>query len=68
MERKKLVGIGLIVAGVAIVVLMLLADYIGIGYPEHGFGRGQKLGTFTGVVIIGFGSLLAFKKKSDDSY
>jgi len=68
MEGKKIMGIGLIVVGLAIVVLMLLADHIGIGYPEHGFGRGQKLGTFVGVAVTVGGSFLAFKKKPDDSH
>lgn len=68
MEGKKIMGIGLIVIGLAIVVLMFLADHIGIGSLEHGFGRRQMLGTFVGVAVAFGGLLLAFKKKSNDSY
>ena len=62
MGGKKTVGIGLIVVGIVIVVLMLMADQIGIGSPEHGIGRMQKLGAVVGVVAAIGGAVLTFKK------
>ena len=62
MEGKKIIGIGLIVVGVVLVALVLLADHIGIGYPEHGFGRMQKLGMALGAVATVGGAMLSFKK------
>jgi hypothetical protein len=62
MKGKKIVGIGLIVVGIVFVALALLADYIGIGYPEHGFGRGQKVGTVMGAVVTVVGAALTFKR------
>ena len=62
MGGKKTVGIGLIVVGIVIVVLMLMADQIGIGSPEHGIGRMQKLGAVVGAVMAIGGAVLTFKK------
>ena len=62
MGGKKTVGIGLIVVGIVIVVLMLMADQIGIGSPEHGIGRMQKLGAIVGAVMAIGGAVLTFKK------
>ena len=62
MEGKKTLGIGLIAAGMALVALMLLADQIGIGSPEHGIGRMQELGAALGAVVAIGGSVLTFKK------
>jgi len=62
MEGKKTIGIGLIAVGIVIVVLMLLADQIGIGSPEHGIGRMQKLGAVVGALAAVVGSVLTFKK------
>jgi len=62
MEGTKKIGIGLIEVGIIIVVLMLLADQIGIGSPEHGIGRMQKLGAVVGALAAVVGSLLTFKK------
>lgn len=62
MEGKKTVGISLIVVGIVFVVMMLLADQIGIGSPEHGIGRMQKLGAVVGVVAAIGGAVLTFKK------
>jgi hypothetical protein len=61
-EGKKTVGISLIVVGIVFVVMMLLADQIGIGSPEHGIGRMQKLGAVVGVVAAIGGAVLTFKK------
>ena len=62
MGGKKTVGISLIVVGIVIVVLMLMADQIGIGSPEHGIGRMQKLGAVVGAVMAIGGAVLTFKK------
>ena len=62
MEGKKTVGISLIVVGIVFVVMMLLADQIGIGSPEHGIGRMQKLGAVVGAVMAIGGAVLTFKK------
>jgi hypothetical protein len=41
---------------------MLMADQIGIGSPEHGIGRMQKLGAVAGAVMAIGGAVLIFKK------
>ena len=46
----------------SLVVMMLLADQIGIGSPEHGIGRMQKLGAIVGAVMAIGGAVLTFKK------
>ena len=45
-----------------IVILMLVADQIGIGSPAHGIGRMQKLGAVVGAVLATGGAVLTFKK------
>ena len=62
MDKKKTASIGLIAGGIAIVVLVLIADQIGIGSPEHGFGRNQMLGAAVGGVVAVVGLVLAFTK------
>lgn len=61
MEGKKTIGIALVVVGIVIVVLMLMADQIGIG-RSVGFGLYQKIGTFVGAVVTIGGAVLAYKK------
>ena len=62
MDKKNIAGIILIVVGILIMVFMLIADPIGIGSTEHGFGLKQKLGMVVGAAAAVFGLLLKFKK------
>jgi hypothetical protein len=61
MKGKKITGIALIAVGIVIVVLMPIADQIGIG-SSVGFGLQQKLGMFVGGVVTGGGAVIALNK------
>ena len=51
MKRDKTTGIVLIVAGIAVVIVSVAADSIGMGaFP--GFGYKQIIGTLVGIVMI----------------
>ena len=60
MGVKKIIGIILIVAGIALLVLSVLADCIGIG--GGGFGLRQTGGTIVGAIMLGVGVFLMLKK------
>jgi hypothetical protein len=62
MEGRKTFGVGLIVIGIVLVFLMLLADQIGIGSPEHGIGRLQKPGAAFGTAVAIGEAVLNFRK------
>lgn len=62
MSKKKIAGIALILVGIAIIVLMLIADQIGLGTPEHGFGLRQKAATFVGACVCIAGFVLTLRK------
>ena len=62
MSKKKVAGIALILVGIAIIILMLIADQIGLGTPEHGFGLRQKAATIVGAIIFIVGLVMTFKK------
>ena len=64
MNKKKKMGIGLIVAGIFIVFIMLGADKIGLGDGDHGFGPKQKVGTLAGCLVIAGGVVMARMRDS----
>lgn len=61
MERKKTIGIILLIGGVIILILSLFADPIGIG-GAPGFGFKQITGTIAGAVIAAAGLFVSQKK------
>ena len=58
MDKKKL-GVLVAAAGVALAVISALADPIGLGAAEKGFGWKQIAGVVVGVAIAAFGARLA---------
>jgi hypothetical protein len=61
MEVKRTLGLVLLVVGVAVLVLSLAADPIGIGGNPI-FGRNQIIGTIVGAVAAVVGLVLRRKK------
>jgi len=61
MEVKKTVGTVLLVVGIAVLVLALAADPIGIGGNPI-FGRNQIIGTIVGAIAAVAGLVLRRKK------
>jgi hypothetical protein len=57
----KIAGILLALIGIALLVVSLLADVIGIGSP--GFGKQQIEGAIVGAVVAAVGLFLIFRKK-----
>lgn len=62
MERKKTIGISLIVGGIFLVFLFLLADVLGIGGNLDVFGWKQMVGTIVGVAVAVTGLVFLLKK------
>ena len=64
MRSKKTVGIIVILAGIALLAVSLLADFIGAGDvdPDHyTYGFKQIIGTIVGVMVILVGLFLTIK-------
>jgi hypothetical protein len=61
MDRKKIVGVALLVAGAILLILSLIADPIGIGGSPI-FGYKQIGGVIVGVLAAAVGLFLALKK------
>jgi len=62
MGNVKAVGIVLLVIGIAILVLSLIADPIGIGHGNARFGYKQILGVIVGAIVTVGGSVLILRK------
>jgi hypothetical protein len=61
MEGKKIAGIILLVLGIIILVVSLVADFVGIGGSPV-FGYKQIIGVIAGVIAAAVGLFLALKK------
>ena len=64
MRSKKTGGIVVILAGIALLAVSLLADFIGVGDvdPDHyTYGFKQIIGTIMGVMVIIVGLFLTIK-------
>lgn len=59
MGKKKIAGIILLVVGIALVVLSLIIDLVGIGQTPT-FGWNQTVGTIVGAIVILGGIVLMF--------
>jgi hypothetical protein len=64
MKGRQIAGIVILILGVIGLLLSVLADLIAVGPlgKDSGFGMQQLSGTILGVVFIGVGSFLTFKK------
>lgn len=62
MTTGKLASAVVLVLGIGLLVVSLLADFIGVG-DDPGFGRQQMLGTIAGVIVSGVGLFLSLKSK-----
>ena len=62
MTTGKLASAVVLVLGIGLLVVSLLADFIGVG-DDPGFGRQQMLGTIAGVIVTGVGLFLSLKSK-----
>jgi hypothetical protein len=61
MDRKKVLGIVLIAAGLIIAVVFATADFTGLGsHPD--FGPSQIIGTVAGVVVFVLGLVVTYRK------
>jgi len=61
MGGKKTAGIVSLVVGIAILILSLLADSIGLGRAPS-FGSGQIVGTIAGASVTIVGLVLTLRK------
>ncbi len=61
MKNKKLTSILMIVIGIALLIISLLADMIGLG-GAVGFGWKQIVGTVVGAAAVVAGLVVIFKK------
>ena len=61
MERKKIVGIILLVVGIIVLLLSLFADVIGIGTSPR-FGYRHIVGIIAGAIFSAAGLFLILKK------
>ena len=59
MGGKKIAGIILLVVGIALVVLTVIIDLVGIGQTPT-FGWNQIVGTIVGAIVILVGIVLMF--------
>ena len=59
--NKKTWGTIVLVAGIAVLVVSLVADLIGLG-GSSGFGYGQISGAVVGVIAAVVGYILAYRK------
>ena len=64
MQQKKSVGILLAVIGIALLVIAVLADPLGIG-AQPGFGYKQIAGTVVGAIVLACGLILLGAKESE---
>lgn len=62
MTTSKMASTVVLAIGIGLLVVSLLADFIGVG-DDPGFGRQQTLGTIAGVVVSGVGLFLTLKSK-----
>ena len=62
MTTGKLASAVVLVLGIGLLVVSLLADFIGVG-DDPGFGCQQMLGTIAGVIVSGVGLFLSLKSK-----
>lgn len=60
MATSKMASMVVLVIGIGLLVVSLLADFIGVG-DDPGFGRQQTLGTIAGVIVSGIGLFLTLK-------
>ena len=61
MKNKITIGILMIVIGIALLIVSLLADTLGLG-GAAGFGWKQILGSVVGAVAVVAGLIVIFKK------
>ena len=61
MKNKKTIGILMLVIGIALLIISLLADTLGLG-GAAGFGWKQILGSVVGAIAVVAGLILAIKK------
>ena len=61
MKNKKIIGILMIVIGIALLIISLLADTLGLG-GAVGFGWKQILGSVVGAAAVVAGLVLTLKK------
>jgi LPXTG-motif cell wall-anchored protein len=58
----KIASIVLVIIGIALLVVSLFADFVGIG-DSAGFGRQQTAGTIAGAAAAALGLFLMLRKK-----
>lgn len=59
---KKTIGIVLLVVGIAILVVSVAADPLGLGGGNTAFGPQQIAGTVAGAILIVVGLVLRLRK------
>ncbi len=62
MSNKQVVALTLLVGGLAVLILSLAADVLGIGRGPESFGWAQVTGTLVGVGIAAVGAWLTWRK------
>ena len=66
MQKRRLIGIIVGLVGVALIVVALIADYVGLssGDPANSFGRTQMLVAGIGLLLLVAGGIVAFFRRS----
>jgi hypothetical protein len=63
MERKKKIGLVLLIGGIIFLIISVAADAIGLGH-DPGFGSQQTAGTAAGAIAAIVGAILIRRKDS----
>ena len=66
MQKRRLIGILIGLAGLALIVIALIADHVGLssGGPANTFGRTQWLVAGAGALLVVVGGVVAFFRRS----
>ena len=62
MSRTRVGGL-LVAVGTVVLVLSAVADWIGVGGDDNGFGWKQTAGVIVGALVIVAGALLVFRRR-----
>ncbi len=61
MERKKKIGLALLIGGIVFLIISVAAEAIGLG-SDPGFGAQQTTGTVAGAIVAIVGAILMRRK------
>ncbi len=61
MERKRTIGLALLIGGIVFLIISVAADAIGLG-RDPGFGSQQTAGTAVGAIVAIVGAVLMRRK------